>query len=91
MDFAKCSACGVIKSDGVFITRAVELGIAQPMSSEAFYSKCCVYAKKPGCINQIESSATPDAFDKHCQSLGADTHSFMAMAKELRAKLIKDN
>ena len=86
-----CNACGVTKEDGLFITRAVELGIAKPMTSEAFYSKCCVYAKKPGCINQIESSATPDAFDKHCQSLGADTHSFMAMAKELRTKLIKDN
>lgn len=85
-----CEACGVTKSDGVFITRAAELGIAQPMTSEAFYSKCCVYAKRPGCINQIESTATPDDFDKHCRTLGADTDSFIRMAKELRAKLIND-
>lgn len=85
-----CNACGVTKDDGLFITRAAELSIAKPMSSEAFYSKCCVYSKRPGCINQIESTTTPDDFDNHCRTLGADTDSFMRMAKGLRVKLIND-
>ncbi|MBW4460553.1 MAG: hypothetical protein KME47_09970 [Nodosilinea sp. WJT8-NPBG4] len=85
-----CSACGVTKQDNLFITRMAELGLAKSMTSEAFYSKCCVYAKRPGCINKVKSTATPNDFDNHCKTLGSDTESFMGMAKELRERLINE-
>jgi len=88
MEPIKCEACGVTnvgsKENPVFQTWLSEQGKAPPMSAEAFYAKCCVHAKKPGCINQIESKAKPEDFDKfHKKTFGKGTDDFVDMAKEL--------
>lgn len=84
----KCEACGVTKigskENPVFQTWLSGQGKAPHMSAEAFYAKCCVHAKKPGCINQIESDAKPEDFETHTRKIfGIGTDDFLYMAKEL--------